>query len=260
MVFNFLNFPFGVFTFVLVVTLSSLSVGLLPLCCCGVLVFFLTCLAVDGLVLVDMQMATRIQSSFFVHRNRVRLIPSSEGLRSFAHWKDAISIRVLTTLVYFCTIKFALSILGFVIACVQISLFAWVFYPVVFAVCMNDDTCVDDEGRNWAKDMCIGASDNYNGDYVCHGIRIDTLVKSFVYTFIGFVLGLLFTFVSTWTARMHASITIACLSTASDAIIDTVSVGLTTGVANSSSARVVVAQPAMGVVTGVVVAHPGIGA
>lgn len=120
LVFHMLNFILALTAFILVVTLGSLSVGLLPLCCLGVLVFqllggFTQCVAVLDVVLANMVTpVTESASSGEKLRVHQGITSGFTALNNdgIVTRLTFISPRTIGAMVYLVTVKFVVGILS----------------------------------------------------------------------------------------------------------------------------------------------------
>jgi len=187
--------------------LVPLSVGLLALCCAGVLVFFVLCILTSAFIECDVRMATWMKGDEArFQRRRNRAPPSSlKHIRVMERLMDSLS-----AIVYFASVKFCCSILGFVVAVTQLSFFVSIFAPVLWGVCHSkQDFCRDGEGNKWIN-TCIGSGNSRH----CDGFLVDSFGKSFVYVPVALVGAVAFSCFSHMVAHMHASATLCFLCTA----------------------------------------------
>lgn len=121
--FHVLNFVLGVAAFTVVVTLFSLSIGLIPLCCLGVLVFQLLAAITQYIVVLDVALANMVtpttgSSSGEKLRVHERITsgftaPNHEGIVSRLTF---VAPRTIGAMVYLMTVKFVVGIVSCTVA------------------------------------------------------------------------------------------------------------------------------------------------
>lgn len=143
-VFHLLNAVLGIAAFVLVVTGASLSAGLIPLCCFGIVVFRLVLVVIRYLAQLDVQLCNFISDPsdrvlVKLPRDSSRLANGGQALlsgRRLAPRLGEVSPLALMATLYLLTIKFALGIAS----CVVVSLFIAV--PAALVGAMGDSDVV----------------------------------------------------------------------------------------------------------------------
>lgn len=130
LLFHVLNFALALTALTLAVTLVPLSIGLLPLCCIGVVVFRITAWVVEYLAIADIALANVVANEndekLSVHP-RIRSgreSPSRDdndathsSKRAIA-WLQFVTPQNLGAMLYFATLKFATGVLsGVVVGC-----------------------------------------------------------------------------------------------------------------------------------------------
>jgi hypothetical protein len=126
-VFHLANAVLGIAGFVIVVTGASLSVGLLPLCCFGLVVLRILLVVIRYLAQVDVQLCNYISDPsdrvlVKLPRDRSRLANSGHALlsgRRLAPQLGEFSPLALMATLYFASIKFAIGIAS----CIVVTLF-----------------------------------------------------------------------------------------------------------------------------------------
>ncbi|KAF1332891.1 hypothetical protein FI667_g3165, partial [Globisporangium splendens] len=138
-VFHLLNFVLGTTAFVTVVTFIPLSVGLIPLCCLGVVTFQMLATMTVYLVKMDVTLTNMIigddAEKLVVHPRVVSGLTDSNQRSALSKLVYS-SLRTLGSMVYFATIKFAIGIASCVVATAVVGL---PVHAIVFAAVTPDD-------------------------------------------------------------------------------------------------------------------------
>ncbi|KAG6977685.1 hypothetical protein JG688_00000140 [Phytophthora aleatoria] len=133
--FHVLNALLGIFAFVAVITSVHFAIGLIPLCCVGLLVFRGVVVLVQWLAKVDVKLSNYIASP---GDERVLSVDNDQPLGGFDGLRLSPELAYFSPVsllgaLYFSTVKFVLSILSLVVVSVFASL------PMLLLAYSNDD-------------------------------------------------------------------------------------------------------------------------
>lgn len=128
LVFHVLNFVLAVSAFVLVVTLGSLSVGLVPLCCVGVVIFQLLAWLTEFAVELDVTFANMVTPAtgscsgekLRVHQ-RITSGFTAKDRHGFISRLTFVAPRTIGAMVYLLTTKFVVGILSCTVAAMVVG-------------------------------------------------------------------------------------------------------------------------------------------
>ncbi|TYZ60409.1 hypothetical protein PybrP1_005607 [[Pythium] brassicae (nom. inval.)] len=137
MIFHFFNAVLGIAAFVLVITGVHLSIGLLPLCCFGILVFRGVLCVVGWLAKLDVKLYNYISPAsehVFVDIPQEARFFGLAGQR-LSPKLSSFSPLALMAALYFCTIKFAVGILS----CIVVSTVGALFVMVAAVLADSED-------------------------------------------------------------------------------------------------------------------------
>uniref|UniRef100_K3WD16 Sensor domain-containing protein n=1 Tax=Globisporangium ultimum (strain ATCC 200006 / CBS 805.95 / DAOM BR144) TaxID=431595 RepID=K3WD16_GLOUD len=137
--FHLLNFVLGTTAFVIIVTFIPLSVGLIPLCCLGLVTFQMLATMTVYLVKMDVALTNMIiddgGEKLVVHPRVTSGLTDSDK-RSALSKLTYSSLRTLGSMMYFATVKFAIGIASCVVAAAVVGI---PVCAIVFAAVSSDD-------------------------------------------------------------------------------------------------------------------------